>query len=49
MLPFNRLDDQGESCEDRAALILVLDEKERILAQKIFYAANPLIACGWAE
>lgn len=45
----NGQDDQGEPCEVRAALILVPDENEHILAQKIYYAADTLIACGWAE
>jgi hypothetical protein len=42
-------DKQGTPCELRAAVILTPDENGIILAQKMFYAANTLLDCGWAE
>ncbi|MFZ2095660.1 MAG: hypothetical protein WAV05_03390 [Anaerolineales bacterium] len=42
-------DAQGKPCEVRAAVILTPDENGIILAQKIFYAANTLLDCGWDQ
>jgi ketosteroid isomerase-like protein len=42
-------DKQGAPCEIRLAVILTPDENEIILSQKMYYAADTLLACGWAE
>jgi hypothetical protein len=42
-------DRQGNPCEVRSAIMLTPDEQGMILAQKMFYNANTLLACGWVE
>jgi ketosteroid isomerase-like protein len=42
-------DSRGKPCEIRSAVILTPDENGIILAQKMFYTADTLFACGWAE
>lgn len=42
-------DKQGKECELRSAVLLTPDEQGMILAQKMYYAADTLLACGWVE
>jgi hypothetical protein len=42
-------DAKAKPCEVRAAVILTPDENGIILAEKIFYTANTLVDCGWAQ
>jgi len=39
----------GNPCEIIAAVILTPNEEKKIEAQKIFYNADTLLACGWAK
>jgi hypothetical protein len=41
-------DDVGKPCDVRAVILLELSEK-KIAKEWIFYNANSLIACGWAQ
>jgi hypothetical protein len=39
----------GNPCEIRVAVILTPNEEKKIEAQKVFYNADTLLACGWAK
>ena len=45
----NTFDDQGNSCQIQAVLILTPDLEGKIQGQKTFYEAVSFVACGWAQ
>jgi hypothetical protein len=42
-------DSDGDPCEIRTVVILTPDEEGKIQSQQIFYEADTLLACDWAE
>lgn len=43
-----RPDGDDGSCEVLMAVLLETDEGGRIVAERVYYDADSLIACGWA-
>jgi hypothetical protein len=42
-------DSEGNPCEIRAVVLMTPNEYGKIQSQKVFYNADTLLACGWAQ
>jgi ketosteroid isomerase-like protein len=42
-------DAEGNTCEIRLALIITPNDEGLIISQQVYYQADTLLACGWAE